>query len=309
MAALMLIGLLGVLGALALGAGLAVVRRPRVRVALHEQPEVAAIHRTARFWRVAGFVLALVGGVALMRTPDGLGRDAALLPAVCGLALVAATVAGELLAPRRRGPIRTAVLERRSLGAVVPRGSAWLAGAGTLTLAGLLTLGWLLDSDDELDRPGRTLASQCLGPGGEVVRTSARSPWPGEYYAVPMLIALGGLVLVSLIALAVVVRRARPSAEGAGLDRLLRRASARHVLAALSATAWGTATPVALLMTGALSGVGACPPAWFDLAAIGTLAIGVVALVAATWSVITLLTGPLLEVDASIRRGTVGAGR
>ena len=31
---------------------------------------------------------------------------------------------------------------------------------------------------------------------------------------------------------------------------------ARHVLAALSTTAWGTAAPVALLVTGALSGVG-----------------------------------------------------
>lgn len=309
MAALMLIGLLGVAGALALGATLAVVRRPRVRVALHEQPEVAAIHRTARFWRAAGFVLALVGAVVLVAGPDALGRSTALLPAVCGLALIAATAAGELLAPRRRGPVRTAVLERRSLGVVVPRGSAWLAGSGTLALTALLSVGWVLGSADDRGRAGRVLASQCLGPDGSVVRSAARGPWPGEYYAVPMLAALVVLTLVALLALAAVVRRARPSAEGAGLDRLLRRASARHVLAALSVTAWGTTAPVALLMTGPLSGLGACPPAWHDVAAVGTLALGVTALVAATWSAITLLTGPTLEVDDSIRRGPVGAGR
>ncbi|GAB3266575.1 hypothetical protein GCM10027425_33070 [Alteromonas gracilis] len=308
MAALLLIGLLGVLGALALGATLGVVRRPRVVVALHEQPEVAAIHRTARFWRVAGALAAVAAGAVVISAPVGLGRPAALLPAACGLALVAATAVGELLAPRRRGPVRTAVLERRSLGAVVPRGSAWLAGAGASVLTGLLVLGWSLGSADDAGRAGRVLAAQCLGPDGAVQRASSRGPWPGECYALPMLIALGVLGLVSLAALAAVVRRARPSAEGAGLDRLLRRASARHVLAALSVTAWGTAAPVALLMTGPLSGLDACPPGWFGPAAIGTLAIGVVSLVAATWSLVTLLSGPRLTVDARTG-GPVGLRR
>lgn len=298
MAALLLIGLLGVLGGLALGVVVGVVRRPTVAVALHERPEVAAIHRTARFWRVAGAVSAVAAGVAVISAPEGLGRPAALLPAACGLALVAATAVGELLAPRRRGPVRTAVLERRRLGTVVPRGSAWLAGSGVLVLIALLVLGWSLGSADDLGRAGRVLATQCLGPGGAVERASSRGPWPGEYYALPMLIALGLLGLASLAALAAVVRRARPSAEGAGLDRLLRRASARHVLAALSVTAWGSAAPVALLMTGPLAGLEACPPGWFGPAAVGTLAIGIVSVVAATWSLVTLLTGPLVTVDA-----------
>lgn len=312
MGALLLIGLLGVLGGLALGVVVAVTRRPVVRIAVAEHPDVLAVQRTARVWRVAGFVLAVVAAVIVVNRPDGLGLGVAVLPAACGLALVLATAAGELLAPRRLGPVRTAVLERRHLGSVVPRGSAVLAGSGVAVLAGLLTLGWARGSADELDRPGRLLTSSCFGPDGAVTRSSARSPWPGEFYALPLLVALGVLTLVGLLALGLVVRRARPSAEGAGLDRLLRRASARHVLAALGATAWGTAAPVALIMAGALHGLQACPPSWYAAAAVGAVLLGVVSLTLAVWSAVTLVVGPTLAVDDLPRHqvaGTAGTRR
>ena len=156
---------------------------------------------------------------------------------------------------------RSAAVETRTLGAILPRGRAVLLAVSTTLLVGVLALGAAWGSSDDLGRAGRWLTRQCVieEPGvGQVLVGSSRGPWPGSFYAVPLALALVVLAVLVGAALRAIVDRPRPELDSRGLDTMLRRWSVGNVLTAATVTVLGTLGPVAVLMASALGG-GTCP--------------------------------------------------
>jgi hypothetical protein len=268
-----------------LGLALALWRRVVVTVGVNEHRGVVEIARHTRRWRVVGLVLGAVAAVLLLVLGErvaSLGRAAALAPTVLGAGVLLGTIAGELTARPAVGIRRSAAVETRTLGSILPRGRAVLLAVSTGLLVGALALGAAWGSADDLGRAGRWLTRQCVleeDGVGRVLVGSSRGPWPGSFYAVPLTLALVVLAVLVAVALRAIVDRPRPELDSRGLDTLLRRWSVGNVLTAATVTVLGTLGPVAALMASALGG-GTCPSTGLETvltvvaAAVGALATG-----------------------------------
>jgi hypothetical protein len=243
------------------GLVVALLRRAVVTVGVNEHPGAVQIARHTRRWRLLGLVLG--GTVALLllalgQRVDALGRATALAPMALGAGVLLGTIVGELTARPAHGIRRSAAVETRTLGAILPRARAMVLGVSTALLVGGLAIGAAWGSADDLGRAGRALSEQCTVTDpvlGAVVVGGSRGPWPGSFYAVPLVVAL--LVLAGLVAFALraIVNRPRPELDSRGLDTMLRRWSAGNVLTAATVTVLATLGPVGLLMLSALSGM------------------------------------------------------
>ncbi|HWO51671.1 MAG TPA: hypothetical protein VNN23_08745 [Ornithinibacter sp.] len=243
------------------GLVVALLRRVVVTVGVNEHSGAVQIARHTRRWRVVGLLLGGVAAVLLLtlgQRVDALGRATALAPTVLGVGVLLGTIAGELTARPSVGIRRSAAVETRTLWAILPRGRAVVLAVSTALLGGALAIGAAWGSADDLGRAGRVLSERCtvVDPElGAVLVGGSRGPWPGSFYALPLVVAL--LVLAALVALALraIVTRPRPELDSRGLDTMLRRWSVGNVLTAATVTVLGTLGPVALLMVGALSGM------------------------------------------------------
>lgn len=285
------------------GLVVALLRRVVVTVGVNEHSGVVEVARHTRRWRVAGLLLGGVTAVLLVtlgQRVDALGRLTALAPAALGAGVLLGTIAGELTARPSVGIRRSAAVETRTLRSILPRGRAFVLAVSTVLLAGALGIGAAWGSADTLGRPGRLLSRTCtvtdpdLGP---VLMGSARGPWPGSFYAVPLTVAL--LVLAGLVAVALraVVNRPRPDLDSRGLDTMLRRWSVGNVLTAATVTVLGTLGPVSLLMLSALSG-NDCPGGTAEaVVAWGAAVVGPLATGTAFGLLAGLVLTPTIRVD------------
>ena len=285
------------------GLAVALLRRVVVTVGVSEHSGVVEIARHTRGWRVVGLVLGGVAAallLALGQRVDDLGRVTALAPTALGAGVLVGTIVGELTARPPVGVRRSAAVETRTLGAILPRGRAVVLGASTALLAGALAMGAAWGSADDLGRAGRALRSACtqvLPDLGPTRVEGLRGPWPGSFYAVPLAVAL--LVLAALVALALhaIIRRPRPDLDSRGLDTTLRCWSVGNVLTAATVTVLGTLGPVALLMLSALSD-GACEPGPARVVAAWTAAVvAPLALGGAAGLLVGLVLTPTIRVD------------
>ena len=286
-----------------LGLAVALWRRVGITVGINEHSEVVGIARHTRGWRLVGLLVGGVAAVAVLalgERVDSLGRVTALAPTVLGAGVLLGTIAGELTARPPVGIHRSAAVETRTVGAILPRGRALVLAVSTVLLLGALAVGVAWGSADDLGRLGRVVSRACtvVEPDlGAVRLTSSRGPWPGSFYALPLLGALAVLAVLVVVALRVIVARPRPDVGSLGLDTQLRRWSAGNVISAASVTVLGTLGPVAVFMASAL-GDQACPRgAAQTLVAWSATVVGPLAIGAATGLLVGLVVTPSIRVD------------
>lgn len=285
------------------GLVVALLRRVVVTVGVNEHCGVVRIAVHTRGWRVVGLLLGGVAAVALLtlgERVDALGRATALAPTVLGAGVLLGTIVGELSARPAVGIRRSAAVETRTLGSILPRGRAVVLGVSTALLAGALAIGAAWGSSDDMGRAGRSFTESCtvLDPDlGAVVVGGSRGPWPGSFYVVPLAVALVVLAGLVTLALRAIVDRARPDLDGRGLDTMLRCWSVGNVLTAATVTVLGTLGPVAVLMASALTG-GACPGGFAQSVVAWTAAVvGPLATGAAFGLLAGLVLTPTIRVD------------
>ncbi len=136
----------------------ALARRVVVTVGVDEHTGVVEIARHTRRWRLVGLLLGAVVAVLLLvlgQRVDALGRVTALAPMALGAGVLLGTIAGELTARPAVGIRRSAVVETRTLSAILPRGRAVVLAVSTALLGGALALGAAWGSADDLGRAGR----------------------------------------------------------------------------------------------------------------------------------------------------------
>ncbi len=218
-------------------------------------PATAAARRHA----VAGGVLAVVAGVgaaaavaALASSVGGLtsGRLLAVAVLVAGIAHTLVLALTELTWPRPTGTHRSGVLVRRRVADVLPRGLLRAAAATAGALVLVLLVGSLVAGDD-----GRSLTRTTAAPFA--VTATSSGPFPGSFYAVPLLACLALLVGLVWLSLHLVV--SRPAVTGAhpDADTALRTASAHRVLRGAAASTALTLGPVLLFASSAVRGIAA----------------------------------------------------
>jgi hypothetical protein len=285
------------------GLALALWRRVVVTVGVDEHSGVVEVARHTRRWRVVGLLLGAAAAVvvlALGQRVDALGRVTALAPTVLGAGILLGTIAGELTARPSVGVRRSAAVETRTLGAVLPRGRAWVLAGSTAMLVGALALGAAWGAADDQGRAGRVFSRVCtvVEPGlGPVRLGNSRGPWPGSFYALPLACALVVLALLVALDLRAIVDRPRPDLDSRGLDTLLRRWSVGNVLTAATVTVLASLGPVAVLMASALAG-SACPSTTVQTVVTWTAAVvGPLAIGAALGMLAGLVLTPTIRVD------------
>lgn len=214
-----------------------VVVHPRRRrlVAIDEvsYPQLADLRRTSQAARLIAIVVGLVLAY-LCSVAGALGRGVMLAPLVLAAVLVIGVLLGDLVS---RGAARSAdasagvsaALEPRRVRDYAPRGLSRCVVAGTVTLAGLLAAGWATASSDDQGRAGRSLA-RCSADGASC---AASGPYPGSFYAIPLLVALIVVLLLAAVALVVTVGRPRNAdPEIVRVDDVVRRRVAESIVAA-----------------------------------------------------------------------------
>lgn len=201
------------------------VRRPETS---HADTVVAGMMRAARRRSVVavGFALVLLfaGFVVALAVPEWLGLTAAIAPAVAGaggLALYAATP------PPQDREVQTrysASLQPRGPWNIASRTALASLGVGFLLLLGLLTFTGVTSTVDD-----RGLYRAITFTTGAYSSTS--TPYPGWFYAVPLMVVTVLLVAAVWVALWRIATTA--SLPGAGLedvDRLWRVKSAQIIV-------------------------------------------------------------------------------
>lgn len=245
-----------VLAALVVGAVLLVLRVPDHRLA----PPVAAARRRSAVVAVlaVGVTLAVLwAGTRLDGSASwSNGRLLAVLPLAGACLHTLVVLAGELSWPRPTTRIRSARLAARSIGASVPR--AWLLGATAAGAVAVVTCAaGILLSEPDGRSIGWTSADGVLGSGA--------GPFPGAFYAGPVLVAL--VVLTALTLLVLHRLSLRPAVADPVADAALRLATAHRVLRVATSATLGTSA--AFLATGGLAarrlgGSYAVDGVWFD---------------------------------------------
>ena len=265
------------------------------------QGAVLAGHRTAVGWRWAGLGLGVI--VAASTAGGGsLGLGVMLAPTVFGICVIAGVVVGELATIPRRGGIRTAALETRTVGDYLPRRLGAMVAASTLGLGAVLVTTTLMGSADDMGRAGRSLFRQCSPE-----YASGKGPWPGLFYSVPLGMAVAVGLVGAALALRLVVLRPRSGSapELVVADDVLRRRSAEAVVAATGVMVAASLFGVALFAGAALLGF-ACPPTSWTILGGALLAVGALMLLLAVWCLALLLSGP--RIRPMVSAGTAAAG-
>ncbi|WP_329381337.1 hypothetical protein [Streptomyces sp. NBC_01716] len=193
---------------------------------------------------------------------------------VFGLCSVAGVLLADLVAhPRRRG-VREAGVVRRRVRDQVPRALAGSLGVQAVLLVILLAVSVATASADEAGRVGRALAGSCQG------RTYVIGPWPGPYYAWPVLGGLGGGSVVCALTLRRVTARAGDDAR-------------RRVRARVTVGAWGVLVAAPLFAVSSTMAVAVhtlpCGGRATDLGALGLASVAFVSAVSAGWCLVALL--------------------
>ena len=202
---------------------------------------------------------AILGGLASRYNawphPTGTGPLLAATPFAIAVVYCIARLVGEQSWPRPLGEVRVAPVTRRT---IFTTGGARLIGL--LTTAGLLAV-TLIVTGLTADSSGRALSAARL-EHGELI-TTTNSPYPGWYYALPMLFGLVLTVVAALVTLTFITRR--PPLTGLSLahDEAIRRTSAKRLLAGLQ-LCLGLALGVVLRFTGVA--IELVAPAWANRA-------------------------------------------
>jgi hypothetical protein len=217
-----------------------------------------AADRHVRRSRLAGLVLGLLAAIALWNL-DALGRGAMLGAVGFGLVFMAASCVGELTSPLATSASAEADLRHRVVSDYLPRGLTTVVGTSVGLLVALLLVGISTAASDDLGRSGRSLSWST--PDG----SSTVGPWPGSFYAGPLLAALAVEVVVAELVLRVIARRAQvvASEEGHEADTALRGVAARGVVAAVGVATGFPLLGVGLVMAVVPGGEGA--PTWLAL--------------------------------------------
>lgn len=249
---------------------LLVVQPRRMRLVAideHTYPELADLRRTAQGARLIAIVLGF--GVAAGLAAVSSGRGLAVAPFAFAGVLVVGLLIGDLVSSVRTriqsqgGHARSAALESRRVTDYLPRTLSLGVGATTVALLALLAIGWLTASSGEvyaLSADG-TVGEGAAG-GNALVRCSpdlsgcaAHSPYPGSFYGLPLLLALGAVGAAAAVALVVAVRRPRSAdPEVVRVDDIVRRRVAESIVAAVGVGVGGTLCGVGLTMAPAILG-------------------------------------------------------
>lgn len=215
-------------------------------------------HHEWRWVRVTWAVALVVGAVAAWLV-DGsleLGRGTMLAPVILGLFVVAGVgLAETVVRPRRPTGSRTASLAPRRVADYLPRALTIAVGGITVLHLATLVMTTASASTDDMGRAGRSIAAQCGDTG------SAAGPYPGSFYAVPLLLLLLVVGLAAVAALIAVVRRPRGFAPDDVGDDVLRRRSATRILAAAGAAVAASHVGIAFFAGTALLRMD-CQRAW-----------------------------------------------
>lgn len=206
-------------------------------------PASTAARNHARRIHIAAWSALFVGAVAMAtvsQAAPGLesGRITGLVLAAGGLAFLVVSAFGEVTWPRPSGSVRTATLTPRSVRDVTPRPAAILITVASALLVIALVVGGLTALPDGRSY-GRT---EVMTDGLE--RTWASSPYPGWFYALPLLIAAAAILLAAFLCLVLIARRPAISDASPGWDLALRRLSAQRVLRGATFVLGATAAPV-----------------------------------------------------------------
>jgi hypothetical protein len=214
-------------------------------------------------------------------------------PIFC-LVMAVGSVVTELLVRPAAVPRRQATVAARHFLHYVDRRQLVAVSAVFVVAIAFLTTVSFFGNQDDKGRPGRFLQLPDLygGPrsGGWLML------WPGAYYAVPLLAALGVTLLLTVVALRRIAARPR-TADPVAADELARRRSGAVVLAAAGVAAAAALCGAGLVAAAGLTNTG------FPWIVIGLTLWVVVAAAAAVgaWSAAVLVTpGPVRRPDPSL---------
>lgn len=193
---------------------------------------------------------------------------------VFGLCSVAGVLLADLVVHSRRPGVREAGVVRRRVRDQIPRALAGSLGVQAVALVVLLAVSVGTASADEAGRAGRALVESCQG------RAHVIGPWPGPYYALPVLGGLvAGTVVCALTLWRVTVR--------AGDDER------RRVRARVTVGAWGVLVAAPLFAVSSTMAVAVftlrCGGTVSDLGGLGLACVALVSAVSAGWCLVALL--------------------
>lgn len=251
--------------------------------------------------RYGGAVLGLICGALFTGLPSiagfdlRLGRGLMLAPIVFGLFLLGGIVVGELVSrvPAPQGS-RTASLAPRRLVDYLP--SAYGIALATITLCAIALLAFttLTASPDDLGHAGRTLANTC----GAI--TTARGPYPGSYYSVPLLIGMACATALAGYAARRAVQRPRGDLPTLGAE-YLRRRSVTAVAGGLGLAITAPTIGIAAFSSMALL-PNDCAPGWQHAVGLLTLILMLASVAVFAWSLGVLTFAGALA-DRQVEQG------
>ncbi|MEI2809623.1 MAG: hypothetical protein V9F00_05325 [Nocardioides sp.] len=239
--------------------------------------------------RFGGAFVGLIGAVVFAGLPRvlgfdlRLGRGAMLAPIVFGLILLCGVIAGELIAraPAPSGT-RSASLAPRRVIDYVPAAYGYslaLVSVGVLLLLATTTA---TAAADDLGRAGRVLRNVCSN-----TITSSHGPYPGSFYAVPLVLGLILAFALAAYAARVAVLRPRGDLSRLGAD-YLRKRSVAAVVGALGLAICGPTLGVAIVSASSLLS-NTCPTGWQRSAGILSILLALGSLIVMVWSVAVIV--------------------
>lgn len=278
-----------------------------IAVALKRSPstELARERWLVTAVRFAGVAVGLAFAIVLATAPGLLGLDLAmgrgpmLAPVGFGLATLLGIIGGELLArPAPASGPRQASLATRRVRDYLPTGYATVLAFCVVGAGATLALTTTTADADELTGAARLLSHACSPSEG-----ASRSPYPGSYYSLPLLLGLALSLGAAAYAARRVVLRPRGGAPDTG-DDALRRRSLSAVAGGLGIAITAPLAGVSFIAGMALLGI-TCQAAWFVPVGWLLIATGLAAVVVFCWSVVILMTA-----GTAVRHlPLVGAGR
>lgn len=134
---------------------------------------------------------------------------------VFGLCAVGGVLLADLIAHPAASGVRSAEVTPRRIRDHIPRGLTASLGVQAVLLTALLVVAVATASTDTAGRAGRALSMSCRG------QIQTTGPWPGAYYAWPV---LGGLVIGTVVC-ALVLRRITVRAASDDQRRISSRAT------------------------------------------------------------------------------------
>lgn len=217
------------------------------------------------------FVLAMAATAITASSARGLeaGRISGLILAAGGVTFLVVSALGEVTWPRPTGSVRTATLARRSVRDVTPRPAALMLALATGLLLVALVVGGLTALSD-----GRSFGRSTTGDDG-LTESWASSPYPGWFYAAPLALAAGAILLATLGCVILIARRPAISDASSAWDLAMRQLSAQRTLRGTTLALSATAAPVYGVMALPFLREGPWPvAALLVLAAVASIGVG-----------------------------------